>query len=152
MARQSKKPADPTQGVGQPLAKTKRRQKSHGGSRVNSGRKSHESLKAIAEVNAATMARLADWIPGLFDNLKKLADGGYQRIEDKYDPEMKLIERKVSWADCDRRANEYLIDRYMGKPTERQELSGPDGGLIPVAFEHAAEKVWADDDDHIQPD
>jgi hypothetical protein len=30
----------------------------------------------------------------------------------------------------DRQANEYLINRIMGKPTERQELSGPDGGPI----------------------
>jgi hypothetical protein len=32
----------------------------------------------------------------------------------------------------DHRAASYLIDRILGKPTERQELSGPHGGPVPM--------------------
>lgn len=98
--------------------------------------------------------RVADRLPELVDNMLILANGGYQRVEEQWAPagslyigsgkdsvkmypdlpddELVLVKRTVSIADKDRQANEYLINRIMGKPTERQEISGPDRGPIPV--------------------
>lgn len=38
--------------------------------------------------------------------------------------ELVLVERKREFADKDRTANQYLLDRIMGKPTERHEVDG----------------------------
>lgn len=108
---------------------------------------------ARADKHARPIARaekqIADRLPSLIDNMLRLADGGYERVEeqwapagslyvgsgewqrkmypDKPDDELVLIKRTVSVADKDRAANQYLIDRIMGKPTERQEITGADG-------------------------
>ena len=77
----------------------------------------------VAEADKA----ICDHLPQLIKNMITLADGGYQRVEEKWEPselvpgEMVLVERKVSVADRDRAANQYLIDRVLGKPTERHE-------------------------------
>lgn len=85
-----------------------------------------------------------------------LANGGYERVEEQWVPagslwvgsgdslrrmypmldagDMVLVKRTVSIADKDRAANEYLINRILGKPIERQEIGGVDGGLIEVSF------------------
>lgn len=100
--------------------------------------------------------QIADQLPLLIDNMLHLAHGGYERIEEEWQPaglvyvgsgesarrafpelpadEPVLVKRKRSIADKDRQANEYLINRIMGKPIERQEIGGVDGGLIEVAF------------------
>lgn len=122
-----------------------------GGARPNSGPKPKPTNQLITDVNAVCLARTTKWLPELLDNLKKLADGGYERVEQKFErqtivpprgaldidgkpilpyEEMVLIEQKVEVAEPDRAANEYLINRLLGKPTERKELSGPDGGSI----------------------
>lgn len=46
--------------------------------------------------------------------------------------ELVCVERSTEFADRDRAANIYLADRIMDKPTQQKELSGPDGGPIPV--------------------
>ena len=100
--------------------------------------------------------KIADRLPELIENMFHLANGGYERVEETWAPagslwvgsgeslrpmyldkspdELVLVKRAVSIADKDRQANEYLINRVMGKPIERQEIGGVDGGLIEVAF------------------
>lgn len=154
MAKQSRKPAG------------KSTPKMHGGARANAGRKSDVAKKAIADFNAATQDQLVEWLPQLLKNLKTLADGGYERVEENFErsihepvigyrdgeaikgpPEisMELVERKVSIAEPDRMANIYLIDRLLGKPTERKEVSGPDGGSIPMEFQKAIADVYGEE-------
>lgn len=113
-----------------------------------------------ADKFAAPVARaekqIVDKLPSLIENMLILANGGYERIEEQWAPagslfigsgkdavpmypdkepdELVLVKRTRSIADKDRAANQYLIDRIMGKPTERQEVSGPDGGPVPVTF------------------
>lgn len=100
--------------------------------------------------------QIADRLPELIENMFYLANGGYERVEEEWQPaglvyvgsgefarrafpdlpadQLVLVKRKSSIADKDRQANEYLINRIMGKPIERQEIGGVDGGLIEVAF------------------
>lgn len=116
-----------------------------GGARPNAGRK----LKTdkFKQPIAKAEKRIADRLPELIDNMFHLAMGGYERVEEQYAPagslyvgsgahtrlmypdkdpdELVLVKRTVSIADKDRTANQYLIDRIMGKPTERREHSFP---------------------------
>jgi len=63
------------------------------------------------------MKRIADHLPELIDNMLRLASG---------DPP-------------DRAANEYLLNRIMGKPIERQEHSGPNGApILTESYEYNA--------------
>lgn len=44
------------------------------------------------------------------------------------------------------RAIEILLDRRFGKPIQKQELTGSDGGAIPVElFQHAVKQVYGGD-------
>jgi hypothetical protein len=60
------------------------------------------------------------------------------------DRRKKAIERLADIAESEDaelalKASEILLNRVYGKPTERKELSGPDGAAIPVGhFDHAA--------------
>ena len=120
------------------MAKAKAKDGSNrGGARANSGRKPAASKAAIADFNAATLATLIGWLPDLLKNLKHLADGGHERVTEKFDADGILIERKVEIADSDRNANQYLIDRLLGKPTERKELTGEEGGPLKVLVTYA---------------
>jgi hypothetical protein len=96
----------------------------HGGSRRGSGRKSKSErfLGPIAEAEA----RIADRLPSLIDNLFTLADG--VTVEEP----MPNGGVQVYTRAPDRQANEYLINRIMGKPVERLEHSGEDGDAIEV--------------------
>src|SRR5262245_57535608 len=82
--------------------------------------------------------KIADRLPQLIENMFVLADGGYERVEEQWAPagslwvgsgdslrrmypdrdpaELVLVKRTISTADRDRQANEYLINRIMGKP------------------------------------
>lgn len=71
--------------------------------------------------------RIADRLPELIDNLFLLASGVL--VEEDTPAGVSIFKRPP-----DRAANEYLINRIMGKPIERQEIGGVDGGLIEVAF------------------
>jgi hypothetical protein len=115
-------------------------------------KKSEKHAGAVAKAEK----QIADRLPSLIENMLHLAYGGYERVEEQWAPagslfigtgkdampmypdkdtdEMVLVKRTVSIADKDRAANQYLIDRIMGKPTERQEVSGPEGGPVPVVF------------------
>lgn len=114
--------------------------------------------------------QIADQLPALIDNMLHLAHGGYERIEEEWQPagliyigsgefarrafpdlpddEPVLVKRKKSIADKDRQANEYLINRILGKPIERQEVAGPGGGpieLTPVDYRAGLDALKPDD-------
>lgn len=136
----------------------------NGGARPGSGRKrkdvKHETAIAQAE------NRIVDRLPSLVDNMFHLAMGGYERVEeqfapagslfigtgkdavamypDKPDDELVLVKRVVSFADKDRAANIYLIDRIMGKPTQQTELSGS-LSLVKGYSVEANPDAWSDD-------
>ena len=59
---------------------------------------------------------------------------------------MVVTRRVVEVADGDRAANEYLLNRRLGKPKQAVELSGPDGGAIPVSLEAAIDKLYGGGD------
>jgi hypothetical protein len=92
-----------------------------------------------ADQNAGAVARaeqqIRDRLPSLIENMLRLADGVFteeQTAEGK---------RIVYQRPPDRQANEYLINRILGKPTERSEISGPDGApLIPTIREVVIER------------
>ncbi len=75
---------------------------------------------------AAAEDRIADRLPRLIDNMIALADGIWVEKEDEQG--VRVIYRTPP----DRAANEYLINRIMGKPTERTEVSGPEGTPVKV--------------------
>lgn len=121
-----------------------RAKSSHGGRRPGSGRKTKAATKLRAELLAEADQQIVDHLPQLVANLIKLADGGYRRVEEKWEPEpfagidpltgqrreepeLVLVERKVSVAEPDRAANQYLIDRILGKTKQAVEVSGKDG-------------------------
>lgn len=102
-----------------------------GGRRPGAGRKTKAANKLRSELVAECEKLICDHLPRLIANMIALADGGYERVEEKWEPvpftppgqepELVLVERKVSIADRDRAANQYLIDRMLGKPKERHE-------------------------------
>ena len=126
----------------------------------------------LARPIARAEKQIADQLPALIENMLYLAHGGYERIEEEWQPaglvyvgsgefarrafpelppdEPVLVKRKRSIADKDRQANEYLINRILGKPTERQEIAGADGGpiqLTPVDYRAGLDALKPDDAD-----
>lgn len=89
-----------------------------GGPRPGSGRprKAEKFQRPIARAEK----RIADRLPWLIDQQFELAEGVL--AEEGKDGEEKVYKRPP-----DRQAVEYLLNRIMGKPTERQELTGKDG-------------------------
>lgn len=101
--------------------------------------------------------QIADQLPALIENMLLLANGGYERVEEEWQPaglvyvgtgefarrafpemepnDLVLVKRKSSIADKDRQANEYLINRILGKPTERQEITDADGQPLFKVYE-----------------
>lgn len=116
--------------------------------------------------------QIADQLPALIENMLHLAHGGYERVEEEWQPagliyigsgefarrafpdlepdELVMVKRKASIADKDRQANEYLVNRILGKPIERQEIAGADGGpiqLTPVDYRAGLDALKPDDAD-----
>src|SRR5690606_34385234 len=60
--------------------------------------------------------KIPRWLKFLF-NLETLADGHFKAEVDK-----DTGEEKVYWVSPDRSANQYLLDRQLGKPVEKTEL------------------------------
>jgi hypothetical protein len=138
-----------------------RAKSSHGGPRPGSGRKPSTVKEIRDRIVAETDKEICRHLPQLIKNMLYLANGGYERVEEKWTPpqkttkemdgreielssEAQLIERKVSWAEPDRAANQYLIDRILGKPKQAVEVGGPDGGQIPLSIEAAIAKVYGE--------
>lgn len=119
----------------------------NGGARPGAGRK-RKAEKWAAPI-AKAEKRIADKLPSLIDNMLALAEGVW--IEEMNADSARIVYKRAP----DRAANEYLINRIMGRPTERKELSGPDNGPIPIqTFDYAAaiaEVTAGSDDDSEAP-
>jgi len=120
--------------------------------------------QTFARPIARAEKQIAQRLPELIDNLFVLANGGYERVEEEFQPagliyigsgefarrafpdlpadQQVLVKRKVSVADKDRQANEYLVNRILGKPMERAEIDG--SGITTI-------KVIYDDNDGTPP-
>lgn len=75
--------------------------------------------------------------------MEALADGIY--VEEQDATGKRIVYRRPP----DRAANEYLINRVMGKPTDRTELSGVDGAPIAVKgylVKDASPDAWDDNE------
>lgn len=133
----------------------------HGGARPRAGRKPKKNKYELTVIQAED--KIVDHLPQILDNLLHLANGGYERVEEEWQPaklvtitkhdedkdqfytipafpdkdpdEMVLVKRKVSIADKDRAANIYLIDRILGKPTQKQDIDLNAKGLK-ITVEH----------------
>lgn len=89
---------------------------SHGGRRRGAGRKTRKIVSLRAKLSEQVDVAIGAKMPDLLRNLFLLADGiTLQRIT----PDGPLIFTEAP----DRAANIYLVDRVLGKPTERHELS-----------------------------
>jgi hypothetical protein len=98
-----------------------------GGARPGAGRK-RKSEKFAGQI-AKAEKRIADRLAQCIDNLQMLADGVLVEEFNIATGKPMVFQRPP-----DRQANEYLLNRIMGKPTERQEITGSDGDPIPVEF------------------
>lgn len=130
----------------------------HGGARPGAGRK-RNSDKYAAQIGALN-DRIADGLADRLDALEMLAEGLYEQITEVYEPaglitiqktietkdgairstelaypelppeQLVCVRRTRSIAAPDRKANEYLINRIAGTPTQRLDVdSDPDGTL-----------------------
>lgn len=70
-----------------------------------------------------------------------------QAFPDKPADEPVLIQRRVVRSGPSETAAIYLVDRIAGKPVQATEVSGPDGGAIPLSIEQAVARVYGDDED-----
>jgi hypothetical protein len=97
----------------------------NGGARPGAGRKP----KAQVFENEITKAdkRIAKNLIRYIENMERLADGVLTE-----DTNIVTGDTSVYREAPNRQANEYLINRIMGKPVERQEVSGRDGEPIAV--------------------
>src|SRR3954471_1516522 len=113
-------------GPGTDLAKDGSRR---GGARPGAGRKPKPTTRIVNDVNRIARDKIGEWLPGLLDQLYALAVGVRMRDVRPDGSEVEYYETAR-----DRQACEYLVNRVLGKPTERQETSGVGGSPIPVAI------------------
>lgn len=124
----------------------------HGGRRAGAGRP--RKAEQYAPEIAAAERRIADKLPGLVDDLLKLAHGGFWEEEEERQPsaivtvgsgefempafpdkrpdELVLVKRKRRRVAPDRAALTYLIDRILGKPTTHVEAEVEADGALTV--------------------
>lgn len=95
-----------------------------GGPRPGSGRP--RKADKHAGVIARAEKRIADRLPDLIDKQFELAEGVTVQEADGHGGQ------RVYSRPPDRQAVEYLLNRIMGKPVERQEHSGPNQEPIPI--------------------
>jgi hypothetical protein len=121
-----------------------------GGARPGAGRPAKKVKHARAIARAEK--RIADRLPGLVDRLFDLAEGLcliddseelavlIRRLEEHSDEPERIAEildglKQVYGRAPSFKALEYLLNRIMGKPVEKQEHSGDNGGPIPLDIE-----------------
>jgi hypothetical protein len=92
-----------------------------GGARPGAGRK-RKSDKFAGQIAKAEKV-IADRLPDYIGNLQQLADGVF--VEEMTIEGARIVYQRPP----DRQANEYLLNRIMGKPTERKEHTFPDKPL-----------------------
>lgn len=96
----------------------------HGGARPGAGRKPKD--EKFKQPIAKAEKKIADKLPWLIDQMMELAEGV---VVQEFDREgiPRVYQRPPDF-----KAIAYLVDRIMGKPTERKEITGADGGAIPL--------------------
>lgn len=99
----------------------------NGGARPGAGRKA--KAEKFKQPIAKAEKRIADRLPSLIDNMMALADGIW--VEEMTIEGARIVYKRPP----DRQANQYLIDRILGKPTERHELTGEDGEPLFKVYE-----------------
>jgi hypothetical protein len=99
----------------------------NGGSRPGAGRKP-KADKYIADINKAEK-KIRDKLPDIVDAQIGLALGVVVKEKNPI-----TFEDQYYTTIPDRAAGQYLMNRIMGTPTQKQEVSGPEGGPIPVQF------------------
>ncbi len=111
----------------------------NGGARPGAGRK-RRAEKFETQIQRAEK-KIADKLPMLIDKAIELSEGVLSE-------EFNLLTMKASvyQKPPDLAAIKYLVDRIMGKPTERKELSGPDGGPIEAKFTDALNTIYPADE------
>lgn len=87
----------------------------HGGAREGAGRKAKPDKFKVPIAKAEK--RIADRLPWLIDQMMDLAEGVVVQEVDK-DGNPRIYQRPPDY-----KAIAYLVDRIMGKPTERKELT-----------------------------
>ncbi len=104
-----------------------------GGARPGAGRprKREKYARPIAQAEK----RIADNLPNIIDKLMELADGVTVQETGK-DGSERIYDRPP-----DREAAKYLIDRIMGKPTERQEVDNSGDLVIRVHYAEQEHRV-----------
>lgn len=144
----------------------------HGGARDGAGRKSKaeiykseiqtfndacarslaqrfDALDALAEGAERTEERYELALSLMVDDTKTNPSGAVVKIKRQLFPqagpdEMRLVERKVITLEPDRAANEYLVDRVMGKPVQQVDLPEESnvGGALLEAFGGSLVKAY----------
>jgi hypothetical protein len=96
-----------------------------GGARAGAGRprKADKFARPIAQAEK----RISDKLPWLVDKALELAEGVWVEQETQEGP---VVYKRPP----DRQAIEYLLNRIMGKPTERQEVEQSGGVTIRVEY------------------
>lgn len=87
--------------------------------------------------------QIVDRLPKLIENMIVLADGVLVEEVNIATGKPQVYQRPP-----DRQANEYLINRILGKPTERQEIGGIDGGpieIVPIDYRSGLDALRPDD-------
>lgn len=88
----------------------------HGGARKGAGRKRSSVRELLDAAAVAAERQITDHMPKLIANMLELADGVMVQDVDR-----KTGAAVVFQTPPDRAANEYLINRVMGKPTDKTE-------------------------------
>jgi hypothetical protein len=114
--------------------------------------------------------QIADRLPQLIEAHFRLALGGYERVEEEWQPagliyvgsgesaccaypdlpsdQLVLTKRKSSIADADRAAGQYLINRILGTPTQAIDatIDTPEDGAL-GGFLAAVSKIYGSRDE-----
>lgn len=99
----------------------------NGGARPGAGRKPKAEKFKLPIARAEK--RIADKLPDLIDRMFELSEGVLvEEIDREGTP--RIYQRPPDY-----KAISYLVDRIMGKPTERHELTGEDGAPLFKAYE-----------------
>lgn len=99
----------------------------HGGARPGAGRKT--KAEKFAGPVAAAEQIIVDQLPAIVHAQIDLALGATVQEVDRETGGLIVYTRPP-----DARAGQYLIDRILGKPTQRTELTGADGGPLAVTM------------------
>jgi hypothetical protein len=116
-------------------------QKGQSGNKHGRPRKAEKFARPIARAEK----QIVDKLPTLLARMLELADG--VTVQEVEKDGVRIYTRAP-----DRAALEYLVNRVMGKPTERQELTGANGGLLALAREVIIEVPADESVDTTDPD